>query len=42
VPITLTGHIAAERTALAGQDAVVSEDPNPEKAFFRALYGTRR
>jgi hypothetical protein len=39
-----SGRIAAELAAIAGQDAaaVVSEDPDPERAFFRALYGGRR
>ena len=42
-----SGQIAAEITALnlpPGQDAeaVVSDEPDPEQAFFRALYGGRR
>jgi hypothetical protein len=36
-----SGRIAAELAALAGQDGTpdVSDDPDPERAFFRALYG---
>ena len=42
-----SGQIQAEITALnlpPGQEAtaVVSSDPDPERAFFRALYGGKR
>ena len=39
-----SGRIAAELAALSGQDAsvVVSGEEDPERAFFKALYGKRR
>jgi hypothetical protein len=38
------GTIAAKLAALVGQDGnvVVSAEPDPERAFYRALYGNRR
>ena len=38
-----SGRIAAELAALTGQDAtvVVSDEPDPEAAFYRALFGER-
>jgi hypothetical protein len=38
----VSGRIATELAALAGQDALVSGNPDPQAAFFAALYGKRR
>jgi hypothetical protein len=36
------GTIAAELAALSGQNTQVGDEPDPVRAFYRALYGNRR
>jgi hypothetical protein len=38
----LSGRIPQELAALAGQDAIVSDQPDPATTFFAALYGRNR